>query len=500
MLAHRDWITPVLGGQPWLEKPPLYYWQAMLSYSLFGVTDWAARLPSGVDATLLVLGMYFFLRRFRRGYELDGALIAASTAAVIGLSRAAATDMPLAASFSLAMLAWWAWRESGSRVFLAAFYALAALATLAKGPVAPVLAGAVIAIYALAARDARSFWRTLWVPGILLFVAVAAPWYVLVQMRNPGFFETFFVEHNLERFSSNLYHHPQPFWFYVPVLLLAVMPWTVFAVAALVRTWRIWWSERMWMRPDAGAAAPENGLALFACIWMLVPVVFFSLSKSKLPDYILPGVPAVGVLLAEYIRQNVEELDNPRPPRVLLVLHGLVASSPLFAALLIQFLVRQHRVPHDKVALVALAITLVVALIVVAMLSGRLGVRGLRFATLIPVALALGTALKLGGAALDETISSRTLAAEIASRQPRPMLLAIQGVRREIDYGLEFYRNESPVHLDTDPVPTGEFLLVVRQDSPVAIAGRRAVLLGSYEPQQVDYYWVLPAQSVAQHP
>src|SRR5271165_7568119 len=83
MLARHDWITPTLGGKAWLEKPPLYYWQAMLAYSIFGVSDWSARLPSAIDATGLVLGVYFFLRRFRSGFEADGALITAASAGII---------------------------------------------------------------------------------------------------------------------------------------------------------------------------------------------------------------------------------------------------------------------------------------------------------------------------------------------------------------------------------------------------------------------------------
>src|SRR5271155_4187557 len=104
MLQRHDWITPTLGGQPWLEKPPLYYWQAMLAYGIFGVSDWAARLPSAVDATLMVIAIYLFLKRFRPGFELDGALMTAAAAGVIGFARAASTDMPLAAMFTIALL------------------------------------------------------------------------------------------------------------------------------------------------------------------------------------------------------------------------------------------------------------------------------------------------------------------------------------------------------------------------------------------------------------
>src|ERR1700756_5195560 len=148
MLERHDWITPTLGGRPWLEKPPPYYWQAMLAFSLFGVSDVTARVPAAVDATLLVIAVYLFFRRFRRGVEVDAALITASCAGVIGYARAASMDMTLAEMFTLGMLAWWAWREGGKRIYLALFYVFMALGMLAKGPVAPFLAAGVTVLFA----------------------------------------------------------------------------------------------------------------------------------------------------------------------------------------------------------------------------------------------------------------------------------------------------------------------------------------------------------------
>src|SRR5271168_4603757 len=139
MLERRDYVTPRLGGHAWLEKPPLYYWQAMLAYSVFGVTDVAARVPAAIDATLLVIAVYLFFRRFRSGVEIDAALITASCAGVVGYARAASMDMALASTFSIGMLAWWAWRETEKRIYLALFYFCIALGMLAKGPVAPFL-------------------------------------------------------------------------------------------------------------------------------------------------------------------------------------------------------------------------------------------------------------------------------------------------------------------------------------------------------------------------
>src|SRR5436190_11483340 len=122
MLVRHDWITPTLDGRPWLEKPALYYWQAMLAYHIFGVSDSAARLPSAIDATLMIFAVYYFLRRLRPGFELDGALMTASLAGVIGFARAASMDITLSAAFTIALLAWFAWYESGSKRFLASFY------------------------------------------------------------------------------------------------------------------------------------------------------------------------------------------------------------------------------------------------------------------------------------------------------------------------------------------------------------------------------------------
>ena len=336
MLARHDWVTPTLGSKPWLEKPPLYYWQAMLAYSIFGVSDWAARLPSAVDATLMVVAIYLFLKRFRPGFQLDGALMAASAAGVVGFARAASTDMPLAAMFTIALLAWYAWYESGTKYYLALFYSFSALGALAKGPVAPLLAAVIIGIFALAKHDHRLILRTLWIPGILLFCAIALPWYIAVQVKNPEFLHVFIFQHNLARFGTNLYHHKEPFWYYVPIALLSLIPWTVFMAVSLAETIRVWWVERRKMLES------EDALNAFLVIWLVVPIAFFSVSQSKLPGYIVPALPAGTLLLAEYVRRRVS--DDERPSIVLIILHSIVAAAPIVPAIMIDCRARlDHR-------------------------------------------------------------------------------------------------------------------------------------------------------------
>jgi 4-amino-4-deoxy-L-arabinose transferase-like glycosyltransferase len=501
MLERHDWITPTLGGQPWLEKPPLYYWQAMLAYSIFGVTDWAARLPSALDATLLVLAVYFFLRRFRPEVELDGALIAASCAGIIGYARAASMDMALAAAFTIAMLGWWAWRQSGKRTYLALFYGFLAFGTLAKGPVAPFLACMVIALYSLAVRDVRPVLKTLWFPGLFLFCAVAFPWYFAVQLRNPQFFREFILEHNLGRFSQNLYHHTQPFWYYLPISLGALVPWSVFTIAALLHSVRAWWSK--WRSGSREETDFHWRFSIFVCSWLVVPVMFFSLSQSKLPGYILPAIPAAALLLADYLRQGLAETDSAPVPKVLIVFHSLLAAAPIVPALLIAYLITQRRLPGGQPMLVALAVAFALCAGIALTLGRRGGLRMLRFVTLIPLVLAVGAVLKLGSGAIDQTLSARPIAQEIATIQTRPLPLAVYHVRRELEYGLTFYRNQLTFNYDWGRVPNEEHLLVTRENSQIEIAklvvGRRVSYLGHYAAQHVDYYWVGAAGAYATH-
>ena len=496
MLDRHDWITPTLGGHSWLEKPPLYYWQAMLAYSVLGVTDVAARVPAAVDATLLVIAVYLFFRRFRRGVEVDAALITASCAGVIGYAHAASMDMALAAAFSVGMLAWWAWRESGKQIYLALFYICMALGMLAKGPVAPFLAAGVIVVFALANREFRVVVRTLWLPGIVLFCAIALPWYFAVQMRNPQFFREFILQHNLARFSSDLYHHRQPFWFYLPVTALALIPWTVFVIVASVESVRVWWAER---KSVSGEPDLELQFRVFACCWLVVPMFFFSLSQSKLPGYILPAVPAGAVLLADYLRRHLAQEQEEAEPvaKWLVVLHALAAAGLMVPAVLVAYLVTLHRLPSGRPMFIALGVAMALCVAIAMTLASRLGLRMLRFVTLIPVVLSVAAVLKLGTVSMDQTLSARPLAVELAGVETHQLPLAVYGVSREMEYGLTFYRNQTAVRYERDSVPAEEHLLVAPATWKVNVAmktaGRRVLFLGNYAPQDVDYYWVSAA-------
>src|ERR1700719_1684036 len=180
-------VTPLLYGKPWLEKPALYYWRAMLAFREFGVHDWTARFPSGSFAFVLITLTYLHMRRFRPGAHLDAALITASCVGIVSFARGASTDMQMAAPFCIGMLGWYAWYETGKKFWLFDLYFFGALATLAKGPVAPGMAFIIIFLFIALRREWSLLRRTIWIPGIILYLAMVLPWFIAVQHRNPVF-------------------------------------------------------------------------------------------------------------------------------------------------------------------------------------------------------------------------------------------------------------------------------------------------------------------------
>lgn len=485
MLERHDWVVPVLYDKPWLEKPVLYYWQAMLSYSVFGVSDWAARLPVACDAVAMIAAVYFFVRRFWRGVQLDAALITASMAAIIGFGRAASTDMPLAALFTIGMLAWIVWHDGGEAKFLAAFYVSMGLATLAKGPVAPFLAALLIVLFAALRRDWHVIRRTLWAPGILLYLAVALPWFVAVQLRVPEFFRTFVLEHNLARYGSNLYRHHQPIWYYIPVLLIGLLPWTVLAITGFVRGVRGVWRRR-------GEDHRGSDVILVLALWAVVPIIFFSFSGSKLPGYILPSVPAWALLAGSWLKAKLARSERGNP--ILLVAHAAVASTVLVAALLCQYFVYRLHPTRGAYAIAGL-----VAGGVFVLTSGLLLIRGLRMlrlVTLLPVVIGLAFVIKVAAPAVDAKESARPVAQEIQQLGRWGAPIAGWKIPRETEYGLAYYMNRPIPLYDRDEHPKGEHVLVAGSGTKVVMAPEtKAYWIGSYKPQGLDFYWVVPSDT-----
>ena len=497
MLARHDWIVPTLNGHAWLEKPVLLYWKVMNSYMLFGVEDWAARVPAAAHATAMVLAIFFFMRRFRFTSELDAAMIAASSAGMIGFARAASPDMLLSVPFAMAMLCWWTWNQTAKRLWLIAFYALLGIGALAKGPVSPALAVLVIGAYAALRRDGKLFVRSLSIPGFVLFFAIALPWYLAVEHRVPEFFRVFLLQHNLERFGTNLYQHSQPFWYYIPVFLLCLVPWTIFTIPALVQAGRAAFTPPRLQHGEPDPAQ-DDGLTGFLFVWTLVPILFFSISRSKLPGYILPAIPASVLLTAEYLHR-AEAVS-----RLKVALHALLCALLLVGALVAPFAMIKVQPP----SLLGFGMAVsggVIALMVILMVR-REGARVLHFVTLVPAILGLAFLLRPAAPIIDKVLSARAIQEELNRHVASTVPVAVFDVKRDIAYGLNFYRNQPIWHYENEGlwpdmpsrIPDEQHVVIVKQGSlgaVQAVLGHRGITpIGNFPPRHLEFFLVGPAK------
>ncbi len=488
-------VTPILYGKPWLEKPALYYWRAMSFFKEFGVSDWSARLPSATGAGFLIILSFLHLRRFRPGGHLDAALIMASSVGMVGFARGASTDMQLAAPFCCGMLGWYAWYETGKKFWLFDLYFFGAFATLAKGPVAPFMALAIMVAFLGLRKEWSALKRTIWLPGVLLYLLMVLPWYLAVQRRNPQFFREFFIQHNLERYTTNLYQHHQPAYFYLVVLLIGLMPWTALALRALwdailnsVAEWKARRAPRRYIgHSRAGDAFPE-----FLVLWAAFPILFFSFSGSKLPGYILPSIPPLAILTGDYLFR----VRRRGLPAWLLRSHAVLTGFLTFVALLCpQHMVYEKLVPAPKTFAWTAAVSAGVSLSILAVVR-LFGVQRLRAITLVPLMGCLVFLLGLNGDLLDLNYSARPLARHIQASAPEVRDVAMLDVRRDLRYGVAFYRNQAITQYRENGVPDEEHVLVLpTREAPLLpslLPGRVYQQLFLYPTQGLSVYKVLP--------
>jgi 4-amino-4-deoxy-L-arabinose transferase-like glycosyltransferase len=473
-------VTPYLYGKPWLEKPALYYWRAMFLFQDFGVHDWSARLPSTTFAFVMIGLIYLHMRRFRPGGHLDAALITVACAGILSFARGASTDMQMAAPLAIGLLGWYAWYETGSKFWLYDIYFFTGLATLAKGPVAPFLAILIIVAFAFLRREWHILPRSLWWPGVVLYFAMVLPWFIAVQHENPTFFREFFLEHNLERFATDRYQHAQPFWYYIVVVLLAIMPWTVVAIRALidgiqtsVAEWRLRRVNEA--KPKPKVNRPGDAFPEFLVLWAILPIVFFSFSESKLPGYILPSIPPIAILTGDYLYRRRSGLN-----RWIVFGHAALCGVLTVATLLLPWFVAHGRQMPPAHATVAAVLAAIGAALLIVVVTNGFGVARLRTATCGVLALLMiflygvGPFFGIGEVnatkrvirLIDRSYSVRPLAERLADFVPPDGTVAVFRVRRDTEYGLSFYRNRQVVNYEESGVPDEQHLLVAR------IAGR----------------------------
>jgi len=299
MLAAGNWWVPVFNGGLRFDKPILLYWLMMPAFSLFGVNEFAARLPSALAMTALSFTVFYFGRKLvneKAGFA--AALLFASTLHVIVIGRAATPDpvFMLCTGFALFALYSVDQAEGGSPRLLDAAYVAMGLGVLAKGPVAVLMPALVMGAYLLLMgrwRDISGF-RPL--RGALIVLAVALPWYVTVGVLTDGLWlKEFILHHNIDRFTGPLQGHRGFPGFYAISVLIGVFPWSGLLIASLIfGPWRL-------------RALRETPLRLFLLCWIGVFLVFFSVARTQLPNYMLPVFPAVSLLMATWLRHAGEQ-------------------------------------------------------------------------------------------------------------------------------------------------------------------------------------------------
>lgn len=502
MAESGDWVTPRLYGKPWFEKPALYYWGAALSFKLFGVDDTTARLPSAIAALLATLALAWLALRLA-GWELARwlLLLLPGSIGMIGFSHAAAPDMPFAAMLTLAMVcaavaldlvpiaalnehvstlaqienptpnvfevlnetpeklrpdatianAAPAPRSNAIRyasLFLFGFFLGAAV--LAKGPAAVILAAGAMILWVAATGRWRGVLRLFHPVAIGAFLLSSLPWYILCARRNPDFFRVFIIEHNINRYLTAEFQHLQPFWYYLPITIVALLPWVC---------WLAWFAF-------SESRAPLNELQraqiLFMAAWGFFPLLFFSLSKSKLPGYILPAIPPLLFLISlAAVRAMKSRRDFAR---------YAVGSAGLL------WLVSGAWVYFSKTGLAG---SLVFLYLLVAVLGGvaiiSLAVlRHVRAGLLssVIVLLVLLTFIYVAVGRLDPQLSARASAAQIGTQ--RAAMTYSFKLQRAWQYQLDFYlHREIP---EWSPAVSGAALVVTNQKNLAELKNHAEVI------------------------
>ena len=455
MAETGDWVTPRLYGKPWFEKPPLYYWGAALSFKVLGVSDVTARLPSAFAALLATLAMAWLAWRV---YGAETArwllLLLPTTIGMIGFSHAAATDMPFAAMLTIAMvfaaIVLGLVKDGNTPILprtpwlaLVFFGFFLGLAALAKGPAAIVLPGGAVLFWAIFTKRWLDAFRCLHPVAIIAFCATALPWYILCARHNPDFFRVFIIEHNFQRYLTPEFQHIQPFWFYVPILLIAFIPWT------LVVCWSCFYGfNSLWKRRT-------SSLAFFFACYALFCLLFFSISKSKLPGYILPAVPPIGLLLA----RSYVVLSRTQEKSLRRLLWAFSILSLPVALFLMVYGRRLHTSPVKGEAMIAAACVLLAFALANLLLTINANFQGLAIAlaSVMPVLALLLLFHQISYPWLRVDPSGRTLAAGLHAAHVPTQDLYVESMKRGQQYSLSFYLHHDihawnpddskPVHL-----------------------------------------------------
>lgn len=288
MLVTHDFVTPRIDGIKYFEKPPLFEWMQAGAFKAFGYSQWNCRSIEALLALLGCLGTYAAGRTlYDRRTGIFAAGILATSLLYYTLARAVTLDMTVSVMLTLALFSFIVGVKHPPgikrRLLFYALYAFAALAVLSKGLIGIIFPGSIIFLWMLLQNRWHELKHCYLPTGFILFLIIALPWHILVQQANPEFFHYYFIQQQFTRYLTTYAGRYQPDWFYVPILLLGIFPWTGFLIGAL----------RYIQKNDA--------TSIYLVIWPLFILIFFSISDSKLVPYILPCLPPLAILIGRFL-------------------------------------------------------------------------------------------------------------------------------------------------------------------------------------------------------
>ncbi|WP_114637193.1 ArnT family glycosyltransferase [Polynucleobacter necessarius] len=305
MLVTGDWITPRYNGYKYFEKPPLQAWATAASFQMFGIGDWQARLWTALTGFLTILFVGFTgakIYNARAGWL--AAIVLASSPMWVISGHFNSLDMGLS-SFLVAalcslLLAQSSHNKNSCRNWMWVCWIFMALATLSKGVIGAAIPAMVFIAYSISTWDWKIWARLRLFSGSVLFLAITAPWFVLIAQRNPKFLEFFFIHEHLQRFTQDAHSRTGPIYYFVPLLLIGILPWALQIPGAVAQAW----SER---RREFSAGW------LLVC-WFVVIFAFFSVSRSKLPGYIIPIFPALALVIGNRLDRLLGDTNTMALP------------------------------------------------------------------------------------------------------------------------------------------------------------------------------------------
>ncbi len=304
MNVSGDYVTPRLKEAVYLEKPPLAYWATALSFKIFGENEFSSRLFAGLSAwacILLVFSIGKFFQNEKTG--LYGAAVLTISLFHFAIGRINILDMPVAFFLSLAIWAGYRhYSDAKNNYWIYLFYFSCALAFLTKGLIGIVFPGAIIVIWLFSVKRWRETYKLLSPLGIVIFLTVSLPWVVLVQKANPDFFRFFFIQEHLQRYTTRIHNRYEPFYYYIPIIILGTMPWSAFLFKALKGKGWGWVKENLFCKEEM----------FFLLVWIGFITLFFSLSSSKLIPYIAPMFLPLSLLGGRvfHLYEEQQEMDS----------------------------------------------------------------------------------------------------------------------------------------------------------------------------------------------